>query len=183
MGVWIPGPGPTNGNDTFNGDGSNEIADGGKGNDTLNGNGGNDTLQGAEGDDALSGGAGDDILHDSFGSNTLSGGDGNDRLDGNGVLNGGDGDDRSAHDRIGEGVPERRCSRQRAQRRQQLGPALRPRRSRRGQTAALRPTPSMARRQRQLNRRDGNDTITGGAGVESSAAEVRDGLRRPRMTF
>jgi Ca2+-binding RTX toxin-like protein len=72
MGVWTPGPGPTNGNDTFVGNGTNETADGGAGNDTLNGNGGSDTLIGGAGNDTLNGGAGAD---------TLVGGDGDDIYD------------------------------------------------------------------------------------------------------
>jgi Ca2+-binding RTX toxin-like protein len=50
MGVWSPGPGPTDGADVFTGDETNETADGGFGNDTLNGGGGDDTLDGACGE-------------------------------------------------------------------------------------------------------------------------------------
>jgi Ca2+-binding RTX toxin-like protein len=60
MGVWTPGPGSTSGDDTFTGDATSEIADGGDGNDFLNGEDGNDTLVGGLGDDYLYGGAGAD---------------------------------------------------------------------------------------------------------------------------
>ncbi|HJS79150.1 MAG TPA: calcium-binding protein, partial [Vitreimonas sp.] len=78
MGVWTPGPGPTDGNDTFVGDGTNEMADGGAGDDTLQGEGGNDTLIGGLGADTLNGGAGGDNLDGGVGADTMSGGAGND---------------------------------------------------------------------------------------------------------
>src|SRR5262245_15724252 len=61
MGTWTPGPGPTSGNDTYVGDGTNESVEGGLGDDTLNGAGGDDTLDGGDGADVLRGGAGNDL--------------------------------------------------------------------------------------------------------------------------
>lgn len=60
-----------NGDDIFNGLGSNDILDGGNGNDILNGGSGNDILDG---------GAGNDQLFDVSGSDTLKGGAGDDYL-------------------------------------------------------------------------------------------------------
>ncbi|WP_395647325.1 FG-GAP-like repeat-containing protein [Terricaulis sp.] len=54
MGVWTPGPGPTAGDDTFNGDASDE--------GPIQGGDGNDTLSGGAGADTLDGGAGNDIV-------------------------------------------------------------------------------------------------------------------------
>jgi hypothetical protein len=62
MGIWTPGPGATEGNDIFVGDGTDEIVNGLGGLDTLTGNGGNDTLSGGSGNDTLQGGAGNDTL-------------------------------------------------------------------------------------------------------------------------
>ena len=62
MGTWNPGPGATTGDDTFTGDGTNEVANGLDGNDTLNGNDGDDTLTGGLGSDILNGGNGNDTL-------------------------------------------------------------------------------------------------------------------------
>jgi Ca2+-binding RTX toxin-like protein len=53
MGTWNPGPGPTTGDDTFLGDGTDETADGGEGNDTLDGGAGLDSLNGGDGNDIL----------------------------------------------------------------------------------------------------------------------------------
>lgn len=80
MGVWTPGPGPTAGNDTFEGDATAETASGGDGNDTLNGAGGNDTLHGDNGKDTLNGGEGDDTLDGGRNDDVLRGGAGNDTL-------------------------------------------------------------------------------------------------------
>ena len=74
MGIWIPGPGPTDGNDTFTGNSTNETAAGGLGDDTLNGNGGDDILRGNDGNDILDGG--DDT---SSGSDRTEGGAGDDQ--------------------------------------------------------------------------------------------------------
>ncbi len=60
MGVWTPGPGATAGDDTFTGDGTDEVALGLAGADTLNGGAGNDTLNGGAGADTLNGGDGVD---------------------------------------------------------------------------------------------------------------------------
>jgi Ca2+-binding RTX toxin-like protein len=104
MGVWTPGPGPTDGDDTFQGDATAEAADGGIGNDTLIGAGGDDTLDGGDGDDILFGfsaspfqssqsliesnlligGLGHDVLFGAGGTDALRGGDGSDTLVGNG---------------------------------------------------------------------------------------------------
>jgi Ca2+-binding RTX toxin-like protein len=51
------------GNDTINGNSTNDELFGGDGNDTINGNGGNDRATGGNGNDTLSGGNGDDWLH------------------------------------------------------------------------------------------------------------------------
>jgi len=92
MGIWTPGPGPTAGDDTFTGDATSEIANGGGGNDTLNGGGGNDQIDGGDGNDTLDGGfgldvvyggAGDDVLINSSyigAGETLDGGDGLDTI-------------------------------------------------------------------------------------------------------
>lgn len=68
---WTPGPGPTAGDDTYVGDGTDETVSGGDGNDTLSGGGGNDTLNGDGGDDILSGGAGTNVLNGGNGADTL----------------------------------------------------------------------------------------------------------------
>ncbi len=62
MGIWTPGLGATTGDDIFDGDNTNEVADGLAGDDTLNGNGGDDTLTGGLGMDSLFGGADNDTL-------------------------------------------------------------------------------------------------------------------------
>ncbi len=53
MGTWNPGPGPTTGDDTFLGDGTDETSNGGAGNDTLDGGAGLDSLDGGAGNDIL----------------------------------------------------------------------------------------------------------------------------------
>lgn len=78
-GTWSPGPTATGGVDVYNGDGTDETADGLGGNDTLNGAGGSDTLTGGEGDDLIR--PGDDFVDD-----TLTGGNGTDTLDYSNIL-------------------------------------------------------------------------------------------------
>lgn len=55
MGTWSPGPGPSDGDDVYTGDGAVDNVDGGLGNDTLSGFGGADTLNGGDGNDILYG--------------------------------------------------------------------------------------------------------------------------------
>lgn len=114
MGVWLPGPGPTQGADLFVGGGAADTAaggggddrligaagddtlSGGAGDDRLDGGPGDDSLVGGPGDDVLDGGVGDDILRGGAGADTLDGANGDDRLDGgqgDDVLTGGRGDD------------------------------------------------------------------------------------------
>ncbi len=62
MGTWTPGPGATSGDDTYDGDATNEVVNGLGGDDTLNGGGGDDTLNGGAGQDTVSGGDGNDVL-------------------------------------------------------------------------------------------------------------------------
>ena len=69
MGTWSPGPFPTELDDIYIGDNSDEGSPG----NPVAGFGGNDFLSGAGGNDRLFGGSGED---------TLTGGDGNDYLDG-----------------------------------------------------------------------------------------------------
>jgi serralysin len=66
MGVWTPGPGATGGDDTYEGDATNETVDGLGGNDTLRGRGGGDTLTGGLGQDVFiyQAGAGADTIND-----------------------------------------------------------------------------------------------------------------------
>jgi serralysin len=71
MGVWTPGPGSTTGDDTLDGDNTNETASGGDGNDTLNGAGGNDTLNGDDGADILNGGLGVDTVAGGLGNDSI----------------------------------------------------------------------------------------------------------------
>ncbi len=71
MGTWTPGGGPTEGDDFFTGDETNETASGGGGADELTGNGG---------DDVLNGDAGNDTLRWNSGNDTLDGGEGDDFL-------------------------------------------------------------------------------------------------------
>lgn len=93
-GTWYPGPGPTDGDDSFIGSDSEDILGfdedgfplypyGGPGNDTLDGRGGDDCLIGGEGDDSILGGDGNDILAGGADNDTLLGGAGNDVLQGN----------------------------------------------------------------------------------------------------
>lgn len=112
MSIWLPGPGPTNGNDSFVGSGTNDKnIDALGGNDTIEAGGGNDTVHGSDGDDRIKGGTGDDILYGDAGDDwldypdtsnidngydTLYGGDGNDILEhelGTGWSDGGAGND------------------------------------------------------------------------------------------
>lgn len=78
MGTWAPGPGATNGDDVFTGDGGNEIAEGFDGNDTLFGGDGNDTLDGGDDADTVDGGNGADVVNGGLGGDTLTGGTGAD---------------------------------------------------------------------------------------------------------
>jgi Ca2+-binding RTX toxin-like protein len=79
-GVWTPGLGPTNGDDTFIGGPDRDEVSGGSGNDHLEGGDGNDELNGDAGDDYLAGGPGYDRLIGGEGDDTLVGGDGDDYL-------------------------------------------------------------------------------------------------------
>jgi Ca2+-binding RTX toxin-like protein len=81
MGLWAPGPGATDGDDTFTGNASPETANGGGGDDILNGNAGNDALSGGVGNDVVNGGADNDTLTwDGGSSDVLDGGDGDDAI-------------------------------------------------------------------------------------------------------
>ncbi len=100
MGTWLPGPGPTGGDDVFIGNSTNEVASGGAGNDDINGGGGLDTLIGGAGDDFLDGGDGDDGLAGESGNDVIVGGAGAD------IILGGDGDDAIAPgSSLGPGSP------------------------------------------------------------------------------
>ena len=70
----IGGTGP----DTFTGDASAELLDGGEGDDTLRGGGGDDELRGGPGNDRLEGQAHDDLLIGGLGDDTELGGGFND---------------------------------------------------------------------------------------------------------
>jgi Ca2+-binding RTX toxin-like protein len=74
---WIGG---TSGNDTVNGNGSDNTLIGFAGNDTINSGGGNDDAHGGAGNDTLYGDGGTDLLHGGVGNDTLYGGDGLDTL-------------------------------------------------------------------------------------------------------
>jgi Ca2+-binding RTX toxin-like protein len=78
MGVWNPGPGASEGDDTFTGDATDEQASGLGGADLLNGGAGNDTLSGGAGVDTLNGEIGNDTLIGGAGADALDGGDGTD---------------------------------------------------------------------------------------------------------
>jgi len=67
MGTWNPGPGGTNGDDTFVGNATNETIQGLDGQDNLQGNGGDDTFiisaaSNISGGDYYSGGDGNDVM-------------------------------------------------------------------------------------------------------------------------
>jgi Ca2+-binding RTX toxin-like protein len=84
MGIWLPGPGPTSGDDTYQGDATAEIVDGGAGNDTLSGGDGDDTITPGGGADEVDAGAGNDTVNITApggGVSTLEGGAGVDTLD------------------------------------------------------------------------------------------------------
>ena len=66
------------GNFTGNGNGSDNVIEGGAGLDVLNGGGGADTLRGNGGVDSLNGGAGSDILNGGAGNDIMNGGTEND---------------------------------------------------------------------------------------------------------
>jgi Ca2+-binding RTX toxin-like protein len=68
------------GNDTLNGNGGNDILNGGNGVDVLNGGAGHDTLFGGDANDTLLGGIGDDFIDGGTGNNRVTGGAGNDTL-------------------------------------------------------------------------------------------------------
>lgn len=107
-GSWTPGPGPTNGDDSYVGTAGVNVASGADGNDTLLGEGagdilsgdaGNDSLLGGAGDDLLFGGDGDDVLIGGAGDDFLTGGEGSDTFyynqgDGNDTIWGGEGSDQ-----------------------------------------------------------------------------------------
>ncbi|SDC82621.1 DUF4214 domain-containing protein [Belnapia rosea] len=104
------------GADVLKGLGSNDRLDGGSGNDSLLGGPGNDTLLGGDGDDSLNGeggldsldgGAGADSLRHLTGRATLDGGDGNDTIDAfdSATIRGGLGDDQIV---MAAGSPEMR---------------------------------------------------------------------------
>lgn len=102
MGIWSPGPGPTDGNDVFQGDDSDELAIGGAGDDTLYGEGGRDDLRAGIGSDTIYGGSGDDYITigNGAGNDSAFAGPGDDRIQfdigpASGVFNldGGDGFD------------------------------------------------------------------------------------------
>jgi len=114
MGIWTPGPGPTENDDFYDGAGDtvavlvdllggNDIFFAGSGDDEIDGSDGNDRIEAGAGDDTLTGGAGDDSLYGGVGSDVLDGGAGADIIGTSGglgqpgpthsVLHGGDGDD------------------------------------------------------------------------------------------
>ncbi|MCO4784063.1 MAG: hypothetical protein KC646_17170 [Candidatus Cloacimonetes bacterium] len=68
------------GNDTVNGDGSDNYLYGHSGDDTVNGSGGNDHLFGGSGVDILNGGAGNDKLDGGDGADTINGDAGTDQI-------------------------------------------------------------------------------------------------------
>lgn len=77
---------------TINGNGGNDVLEGGNGNDTINGGagldelsgqGGHDELSGGWHNDDISGGPGDDLIQGQQGHDTLDGGPGNDVIYGN----------------------------------------------------------------------------------------------------
>ena len=70
------------GNDTFTGDGLENLLNGSNGNDTLNGGGDDDRLLGSYGNDSLHGDNGNDELKGSSGDDRLDGGLGADLMDG-----------------------------------------------------------------------------------------------------
>ncbi len=94
MGTWLPGPGPTSGDDTYQGDtnapnavdglAGNDLLNGGQVDDTLSGGDGNDGLAPGLGDDTSLGGAGDDFVNLisiwTGGGDTIDGGAGSDTL-------------------------------------------------------------------------------------------------------
>ena len=101
-------PNGNGGNDVLNGGegddkvlgmAGNDVLSGGNGQDRLWGNTGNDTLSGDGGDDWLSGGIGNDVIKGGQGQDKLLGQTGNDNLngeDGDDYVSGDDGDDTMA---------------------------------------------------------------------------------------
>lgn len=69
-----------NGDDTLNGEGGNDRLLGGDGNDIINGGDGVDTIFGQDGDDIMSGGAGNDFFFGGAGADSHDGGDGTDSV-------------------------------------------------------------------------------------------------------
>lgn len=72
------------GNDELHGDAGNDKIYGGAGADVLYGDAGDDQIDGDDGADTLYGGDGNDVLSGGLGNDTLVGGAGNDTLQGNG---------------------------------------------------------------------------------------------------
>jgi Ca2+-binding RTX toxin-like protein len=68
--------GPSEGNDSLNGDHDDDVIDALGGNDEVHGGYGNDRLVGGLGNDRLYGDAGDDVLEGGFGNDSLTGGSG-----------------------------------------------------------------------------------------------------------
>ncbi len=84
------------GNDFIIAGAGDDIADGSDGNDRINGNNGDDELNGEDGNDRLNGGGGDDELNGGDDNDRLSGSSGDDDLNGDAgddTLNGGTGED------------------------------------------------------------------------------------------
>jgi Ca2+-binding RTX toxin-like protein len=83
--------------DTVHGEGGDDVIHGNDSRDTLDGGDGNDTLTGGQGTDTMLGGPGDDTITDDAGiGDTLDGGPGSDVVTGSGhgdTVQGGDGDD------------------------------------------------------------------------------------------
>ncbi|WP_026942515.1 beta strand repeat-containing protein, partial [Hellea balneolensis] len=69
-----------NGDDTLNGEGGNDRLLGGDGNDIIDGGDGVDTIFGQDGDDIMSGGAGNDFFFGGAGADSHDGGDGTDSV-------------------------------------------------------------------------------------------------------
>lgn len=78
MGTWNPGPGPTEGNDHYQGDGLADEVNGLGGDDVLIGGGGPDRLNGGLGNDTISGGEETDVLTSGGGGDIIDGGAGMD---------------------------------------------------------------------------------------------------------
>jgi hypothetical protein len=81
-GRWTPGPGPTNGDDSYPGTGGRNVVSGEGGDDTLRGEGDGDILSGEAGNDSLLGGTGNDVMAGGDGDDVLIGGAGDDVMAG-----------------------------------------------------------------------------------------------------